>query len=76
MKRVAYKFKHIRWKFDVKQNITEHFKFKQQKSIISFNIVTTLLIFQNFSNHFPTMSPLPIIVIVNSITKSNQKPNE
>ena len=47
MKRVAYKFKHIRWKFDVKQNITEHFKFKQQKSFVS------LLILQNFFNPFP-----------------------
>ena len=53
MKKVAYKFKHIRWKFDVKQNIKEHFKSKQQKSFIPFNIVTTLLILQNFANPLP-----------------------
>ena len=53
MKRVADKFKHIRRKFDVKQNITEHFKPKQQKSSISLNIETTPLILQDFSNALP-----------------------
>ena len=54
MKRVTYnKFKHIQWKFDAKQNMTEHFKSKQQKSFISYNVVTRLLILQNFSNPFP-----------------------
>ena len=56
MKRVAYKFKHIRWKFDVKQNLTDCFKFKQQKSFISFNITTKLLILQDFSN--PLRAPV------------------
>ena len=62
-------------KFDVKQNITKHFKSKQQKSFISFNIVTTLSILQNFikppprSNFIPTLSTLPIILIVNLVPK-------
>ena len=50
MKGVAYKLKHIRWKFDVKQIITEDFKSKKQKPFISFDSVTTSLILQNFSN--------------------------
>ena len=37
----------------VKENITEYFKAKQQKSFISFNIVTTLLILQNICNPIP-----------------------
>ena len=78
MKMVAYKFKYIRWKLNVKQNITEHFKPKQQKSFMSFYIVTTLLFFQPppRSSFVLTMSPLPIILIVNLSVKSNQKPIE
>ena len=53
MKGITFKFKHIRWEFDVKQNKREQFKSKQQKSFISFNIETTLLILQNLSNPFP-----------------------
>ena len=54
MKRVEYKFKHIQWKYFiqlakavkiwqkiVKQNIAEQFKSKQQKSLISSNILIT-----------------------------------
>ena len=33
--------------------MTEHFKSKQQKSVISFNIAITLLVLQNFSNSLP-----------------------
>ena len=60
-------------------NITEHFKSKQQRSFISFSIVTTLLILQNFSNPLlapVTVSPLPIVLIINLSAKSNQKPIE
>ena len=56
MKRVAYKFKHIHWKFDIKQNEKKHFKSKQQTFFISFSIVTTLLILQEFSN--PLSAPI------------------
>ena len=34
-------------------NITEHFKSKQQKSFISLNTLTTSLIFQTFSSSLP-----------------------
>ena len=37
----------------VKENIRDYFKAKQQKSFISFNIVTTLLILQNICNPIP-----------------------
>ena len=81
MKRVKYKFIHIRQKYFiqstktarilqkiVKQNITEYFKAKQQKSIM-LNILTRLLIF---------LTPYLLQFYSNkdNLTKSIQKPNE
>ena len=57
MKGVAYKLKHIRWKFDEKQSVTEDFKSKQQKSFISLNIATTFIL-----QIFSSIHPAPILL--------------
>ena len=57
--------------FDAEQILTEHFKSERQKSLISFNIVTTLLILQKIFQLPPTMSLLCIVLIVNLSAKSN-----
>ena len=64
---------------DAKQNITDYFRSKQQKSFISFNhIINFAKFFQppTRSNFVPTMSTLPIILIINLSAKSDQKQNE
>ena len=55
-----------------------NFKSKQQKSFISFNTVTTSLFLQPppCSSFVPTMSLLPIILIINLSAKSYQRLTE
>ena len=76
MRRVAYKLKHIRRKFDLKQNVVEHLRSKQRiihATSHTKHIIKFVKIFQSSpsSNFIQTMSSPPIILI----TKSNQKPN-
>ena len=69
MKSVAYKLKYIWWKFDVKENITKHFR------TITYH-KDNILNFGKLFQPFLTMSRLSFILIVSLSAKTDQKPNE